>query len=532
MESLYDPAKELLIIALVSLSLGSLLGNLLKTFNFRLFTFISVLLLLSYYALRYIPSVQSNKATKEQLNAEDKSRRTLAQIIGGGLLLAGSFVTSEQLTTSYEEQIAERFTRAVEQLGSYTNDNKPNQEVRMGGVYSLDRILGASPEDCPAIVDILSAYARKNASLGSPSCEKTGIVLDSLIKVLATPRECIEDYARHGRYVDLSKTCFAQIHLENAHLKNTNLSHAELRDVAFRKVDLSAARLEDTRLRGGIFSASNFSRAQLSRAQFSYNLDLTNKLSLVDNTSFSAATLYQSCLRGVIITDVDFTNAYLAKAKFSETEIRGTNFEKAVATKALFTKSAIDESKFRYAHLDNARFLGTTFREVTFFRTDLREVYFEDVTIDRSHFDFADIRGGAFARLEKGTEVDGSSFDHANLENANFEGSKLTSLTFSDANLRGVNFRNARLVNCEFTSSDLTGAVFTGAVIAGGLIDGRTKLDEVELAHATIKDVNLEKIDFQVIRSIAGTHLINVQGSREFLEWARSNKASITERSK
>ena len=62
----------------------------------------------------------------------------MAQIIGGTVILFGLYftwqqitLTNKQLNISYEGQISERFTRAIDQLGS------EKLEVRVGGVYSL-----------------------------------------------------------------------------------------------------------------------------------------------------------------------------------------------------------------------------------------------------------------------------------------------------------------------------------------------------------------------------------------------------------
>ena len=65
---------------------------------------------------------------------------------------------------SREGQITERFSRAVNQLGSQ------NVDVRIGGSYALERIAKNSPDDRNAIQYLLGAFVHNNASwpVGAP----------------------------------------------------------------------------------------------------------------------------------------------------------------------------------------------------------------------------------------------------------------------------------------------------------------------------------------------------------------------------
>lgn len=80
-------------------------------------------------------------APTERLKAENDVRTTLLQGLGGLVLLAGAVVTWLQLRARWDElhlsregQVTERFTRAIDQLGS------EKLEVRLGGIYALERI--------------------------------------------------------------------------------------------------------------------------------------------------------------------------------------------------------------------------------------------------------------------------------------------------------------------------------------------------------------------------------------------------------
>jgi hypothetical protein len=89
---------------------------------------------------------------------------TLAQILGGAALLSGLYFTWRTLQVNREGQITERFTRAIDQLGATDDDGNPRLEIRLGGIYALERIARDSPgRDYSTVMEILTAYVRENA---------------------------------------------------------------------------------------------------------------------------------------------------------------------------------------------------------------------------------------------------------------------------------------------------------------------------------------------------------------------------------
>jgi hypothetical protein len=54
-------------------------------------------------------------------------------------------------------QVTDRYTKAIEQLGSTTVD------VTIGGIYSLERIARDSPSDHPTVMEVLTAYIREHS---------------------------------------------------------------------------------------------------------------------------------------------------------------------------------------------------------------------------------------------------------------------------------------------------------------------------------------------------------------------------------
>ena len=64
----------------------------------------------------------------------------------------GLAYTARTYRLSREGQITDRYSKAVEQLGSSTPD------VRVGGLYALRRLMNESPQDYGAIVDVVEAF--------------------------------------------------------------------------------------------------------------------------------------------------------------------------------------------------------------------------------------------------------------------------------------------------------------------------------------------------------------------------------------
>ena len=71
---------------------------------------------------------------KSRLDAENASRTVLVQGVGGLLVFATIFISWRNLKATQEKQVADRFSKAVEQLGS------ENTHARLGGIYALEQI--------------------------------------------------------------------------------------------------------------------------------------------------------------------------------------------------------------------------------------------------------------------------------------------------------------------------------------------------------------------------------------------------------
>src|SRR6516225_2261792 len=77
-------------------------------------------------------------------------------------------VEAAQRTVELTErgQVTERYTKAIEQLGS-----DKGLDVRIGGIYALERIARDSAKDHPTVMEVLAAFIREHSHEQAPAPE-------------------------------------------------------------------------------------------------------------------------------------------------------------------------------------------------------------------------------------------------------------------------------------------------------------------------------------------------------------------------
>jgi len=94
--------------------------------------------------------------------ARDAARGRLLTL-GAGLFAAGVLLyTARTFGLSRQGQFTDRYTKAVEQLGS----DKP--DVRIGAIYALERIAHESRRDQSTVMEVLAAFVREHAGKWPP----------------------------------------------------------------------------------------------------------------------------------------------------------------------------------------------------------------------------------------------------------------------------------------------------------------------------------------------------------------------------
>jgi hypothetical protein len=100
---------------------------------------------------------QNDLTGKDEAEEIGRVRTALLATLAGVIAVIGLIFTGLSYRLNRSGQITERFTRAVDQLGSNEID------IRLGGIYALERIARDSADDHPQVVEVLTAYVREHA---------------------------------------------------------------------------------------------------------------------------------------------------------------------------------------------------------------------------------------------------------------------------------------------------------------------------------------------------------------------------------
>jgi uncharacterized protein YjbI with pentapeptide repeats len=241
----------------------------------------------------------------ELLKAKNDVRGTLIQALGGGLFLATAFFTwrqirigQEQLRVSEQEQLSSRFTKAIEQLGHEKAD------VRLGGIYALERIARDSPRDHGPIIEVLTAFLRGSATWDAKNATRDK---DPATDVQAA----LTVIARRNRASDVERLDLSHLDLRRAHLDGAGFDNALLNE----------AHLDGAHLHGALLGGVRFVKAQLGGA------DLGGaKLAAA---RFVDANLVRAVLIGADLTGAEFTGADLTGARLMRTRLEGADLRSA-----------------------------------------------------------------------------------------------------------------------------------------------------------------------------------------------------------
>ncbi len=232
--------------------------------------------------------------------------------------------TQDQLAITERGQVSDRFGRAVEQLGADTID------VRLGGIYALERLMRDSSDDQPTVVEVLSAYVRTHAPRTGPPAkrrpEKPPVRLAGDVQAALTVlgrRNTDYDWSAE---IDLADTNLANADLSGSDLADADLSGSDLTDADLTSTDLTYANLVGTDLANADLNGSDLTYADLIDADLSRAY--LPKADLTDADLINA-DLSGADLRGAYLEDADLGGAHLANADLSGADLRGAYLEDA-----------------------------------------------------------------------------------------------------------------------------------------------------------------------------------------------------------
>ena len=255
-------------------------------------------------------------------------------LLAGAIGVIGAVYTARTFALNRAGQITDRFTKAIEQLGHKELD------VRLGGIYALERIARDSEDDYPQVVEVLTAYVREHVprqdeaplepgapdppelpvmTYTSPSTPVPRPTTDIQAVLTVLGRRTLAHDEEDTR-LDLSSAVLKGANLSGANLAGADLSQADLRWARLGG-DLSEAKLDRADLTEASLASANLRQAQLDQA------DLTK--ADLSGADLSAARLSWASLRGAKLIGTKLTGADLTGANLAWTDPGAADFRNA-----------------------------------------------------------------------------------------------------------------------------------------------------------------------------------------------------------
>ena len=319
-------------------------------------------------------------------NARARLLTLAAGVFAAGALAftARNFTLSRRtLNLTEQGQVTDRYTKAIEQLGSDKLD------VRIGGIYALERVARDSPRDHPTVMEVLAAFIRVHSHEQWPPPEPGNDAIpwrttrpDVQAAVTVIGRR---DSSSERRRIDLARADLSRADLSYANLSYANLSHA----------NLSYANLSDAHLNGASFRGAHLNDAYLGGAR-------------LDHAGLQSAHLNHARLESAHLDYAYLEGAQLNDARLSKARLNHANLRNAQLNGANLGRAQLNGAHLKSAHLNDA-YLGGA---------QLSSAYLRD-----AHLNDAQLRGADLSSADlTGADLAGTILDSANLADAKWPG--------------------------------------------------------------------------------------------------------------
>jgi hypothetical protein len=308
---------------------------------------------ITYFVLKLAPdwfAETHDLDPKGRAVARQGVRTASLALFAGALAVIGSIYTARTFALNRAGQLTDRFTKAIEQLGHTELD------VRLGGIYALERIARDSEDDHPQVVEVLTAYIRQHAprTTAPPSApapdDETATAPPQNNPAPAPPRPATDVQAAltvlGRRTLEHEKDATPDLDMAGTQLAGArlyppgtgrpapNLSGADLSKANLSEANLTGANLSKATLSSAILTGAHLGEANLSEATLS-------KANLAD------AILSRANLRGANLSHAILGKAHLRGADLSKADLRG-----AILRGADLDGADVNDAKYDRPHHD------------------------------------------------------------------------------------------------------------------------------------------------------------------------------------
>jgi uncharacterized protein YjbI with pentapeptide repeats len=336
-----------------------------------------------------------------------KHYQALAPIfaLAAGLAIAGVTLMRHFAQTDADRQrrIIESFSKAIEQLASN------HLEVRLGGIYALERISQESPRDYWTVMENLTAFVRERTQ--RTEAERTAKPLDQRI---AERAYLLWEKAGkpEGRSEEFWEAAVGWKAAVAAAFGWEEIGEPPATDVA-AVLTVIKRRSEDDRT---------------LEAQNKWVLDLRHAV-----------------LQGADLGGAHLEGAHLNEAHLEEARLDEAYLERADLFRAHLERAFLWGAHLEGAHLGGAHLEGAHLNEAHLEGANLDGAYLEGVYLERAHLEGARL---LLAHLEYAF-LWGAHLEGAHLSGAHLEGAHL-----NEAHLEGANLDGAHLEDADFSRAE------------------------------------------------------------------------------
>jgi len=316
---------------------------------------------------------------------------TLATIVGGIFLYLNFKVARKNTEIAESRLITERFSKAVEQLA-----DKDRQAVRLGGIYSLERIAKNSPDDHWTVIEVLTSFVRDQSPVtDNSSNEEISTEIQAILDVISrrntgaeTEENSINLCGTNLPHANFYKAKLIRIYFLGANFYKSNFTKAELNGVVLLGAKLDCAVFSEAKLFAVSLDRARMASARLHNAEI-YRSKLNN--ANFYQSSFIEAKIEFTSAHETDFTEADFTQSSLLGCDLSGSNFEGAKFEKTDISGSIFLKAQnlTVEQILKALNYDRA-YYDPAFRETLGLMPDTRKIpvnFFEmlfNISIDKA----------------------------------------------------------------------------------------------------------------------------------------------------
>jgi hypothetical protein len=222
-----------------------------------------------------------------------------------------SDASQKQFKLAQDNQIADRFSRAVSQLGS------DEVQIRLGGIYALERIAQDSERDEPTVADVLTAFIRERQRWSDQ------VVEDNCDRHIKPPTDVQTTIIVLGRLPVSNNGSPRPILI---------LTNVDLRGAEFARGNYEGAVFYRSHLDGAYFYRSKFAGAQFDESYLDcgYFVETDMTEAFMFKASLRKAGCANTSFQGADFAYGDLTQSSLicnlTNARFNDAIIRGARF--------------------------------------------------------------------------------------------------------------------------------------------------------------------------------------------------------------